>query len=72
MPRRAVPAERLPLGRLEEDVERAVSLQERLEIGREQRAGRIRLAADRPVGAELEQQPLAVEAEAGRRRASRS
>ncbi len=39
MARWAVPAERLTLGRLEEDIERTGSLQERLEVGGDQRAG---------------------------------
>ena len=65
MPRRAESGERLPLGRLEQHVEAACSLQERLEIGRDQGAGRIGLAADRPVGAQLQQQPLAMQRRPG-------
>ena len=61
VPRRAEPDERLPLGRLEQHVEGALPFEERLEIGRDQCTGGIRLAADGPVGPQPEQQPLAVE-----------
>ena len=56
----AEPGKRRPLGRLEQNIELSGPLEVRLEIRRDQGAGGIRLAIDRPVEAQMHQEPLAM------------
>ncbi len=55
------PGKRRPLGRLEQNIKLSDPLEVRLEIRRDQGAGWIRLAIDRPVGAQMHQEPLAMQ-----------
>ena len=63
--RRAQAAERLAVGGLEEDVECAAAFEEAFEVGRDQGAGGVGLAAGGPVGPEGDEEPLALEVDLG-------